>query len=93
MASNHAIRTRRINAPPNQAESLKGARAAVRPDRSPIPLYHRLYVVLRERIVNGTYRVGQTLPTEAELIERFGVSRITVSRGIGRVRPGARPPR
>lgn len=51
-------------------------------DRSPIPLYHRLYVILRERIVNGTYRVGETLPTEAELTETYGVSRITAKRAL-----------
>ncbi|WP_210495542.1 GntR family transcriptional regulator [Microvirga antarctica] len=51
-------------------------------DRSPIPLYHRIYVILRERIVNGTYKVGQTLPSEAELMERFGVSRITARRAL-----------
>jgi len=51
-------------------------------DRSPIPLYHRLYVILRERIVNGTYRVGQTLPAEADLMARFGVSRITAKRAV-----------
>lgn len=50
--------------------------------KSPLPLYHRLYVVLRERIQNGTYRVGQTLPAEAELMESFGVSRITAKRAL-----------
>ncbi len=50
--------------------------------RSPLPLYHRLYVLLRERIVNGTYRIGQILPTETELMQTFGVSRITVQRAL-----------
>lgn len=62
----------------------KGKPAAVPlgADRSPLPLYHRLYVILRERIVNGSYRVGETLPTEAELMERYGVSRITAKRAF-----------
>ncbi|MET0529526.1 MAG: GntR family transcriptional regulator [Microvirga sp.] len=51
-------------------------------DRSPIPLYHRIYMILRERILNGTYQVGQTLPSEAELMERFSVSRITARRAL-----------
>jgi GntR family transcriptional regulator len=51
-------------------------------DRSPIPLYHRIYVILRERIINGTYKIGQTLPSEAELMVRFGVSRITARRAL-----------
>ncbi len=51
-------------------------------ERSPIPLYHRIYVILRERIVNGTYRVGEMLPSEAELMARFKVSRITARRAM-----------
>lgn len=50
--------------------------------RSPLPLYHRLYVILRERIVNGTYSQGQVLPSEGELMTSFGVSRITAKRAL-----------
>jgi GntR family transcriptional regulator len=49
---------------------------------SPLPLYHRLYVILRERIVNGDYRAGHVLPSEADLMASFGVSRITVKRAL-----------
>lgn len=49
---------------------------------SPLPLYHRLYVILRERIVNGTYTQGQILPSEGELMTSFGVSRITAKRAL-----------
>ena len=58
------------------------SRVSLGDERSPIQLYHRLYVLLREGIVNGTYRVGQTLPTEAELIDTYGVSRITAKRAL-----------
>src|SRR4029450_10752909 len=51
-------------------------------ERSPIPLYHRLHVILRERIVSGTYRPGDLVPAEAELMARFGVSRITAKRAL-----------
>lgn len=61
---------------PERSAGLLGA------ERSPIPLYHRLYVILRERIVNGTYRPGDTVPTEAELMGSFGVSRITAKRAL-----------
>lgn len=50
--------------------------------KSPLPLYHRLYVILRERIVNGDYRAGHVLPSEADLMASFGVSRITVKRAL-----------
>jgi GntR family transcriptional regulator len=49
---------------------------------SPVPLYHRLYVVLRERIVSNTYQAGQPLPSEVELTKQFGVSRITAKRAL-----------
>jgi len=49
---------------------------------SPLPLYHRLYVILRERIVNGDYTSGHVLPSEADLMSSFGVSRITVKRAL-----------
>ncbi len=50
--------------------------------KSPLPLYHRLYVILRERITNGSYRVGELLPPENELMNTFGVARITVKRAL-----------
>jgi len=51
-------------------------------DKSPVPLYHRLFVLMRERIVNGMYRAGDVLPSEVELMQTFGVSRITVKRAL-----------
>ncbi len=43
-----------------------------------LPLYHQLYEVLHERILLRQWKPGDRLPTEAELIESYGVSRITV---------------
>ncbi len=51
-------------------------------EKSPMPLYHRLYVILRDRIVTGEYTHGDFLPTEARLIDDFGVSRITAKRAL-----------
>lgn len=50
--------------------------------RMPTPLYHRLYVLMRDKIVNGEYRVGDLLPTEQDLLNQFGVSRITAKRAL-----------
>ncbi|CAN0566601.1 unnamed protein product, partial [Laminaria digitata] len=47
---------------------------------SPIPLYHQLYQLLKRRILNGSLANGAKLPTEAQLAEGFGVSRITAKR-------------
>ena len=73
---------RRSGAPAGSAESQPAGDTPFRSERSPIPLYHRIYVILRERILNGTYQVGETLPSEAELMDRFGVSRITARRAL-----------
>ena len=46
----------------------------------PIPLYHQLYQLLKRRILAGSLALGAKLPTEAELAEGFGVSRVTAKR-------------
>jgi len=45
---------------------------------SKLPLYQQLYEILRGNIVRGDWPVGRMLPTEPELIGRYGVSRTTV---------------
>lgn len=45
-------------------------------------LYTVVYEALRERIVSGSYRPGDALPSEPRLKEEFGVSTITVRRAI-----------
>lgn len=49
---------------------------------SRIPLYYQLENVLREKITSGSYEPGDRLPTEIELIEQYGVSRITVRQAL-----------
>lgn len=49
---------------------------------SQIPLYYQLENVLREKITSGTFRGGERLPTESDLIEEYGVSRITVRQAL-----------
>jgi GntR family transcriptional regulator len=46
------------------------------------PRYHQVYSILRGWIFDGTYRPGSKLPPEAELCEKFGVSRITSHKAI-----------
>ncbi len=46
-----------------------------------VPLYHQVYLVLRENIRNGSYG-DSPVPTEVELCNAFGVSRITVKRAM-----------
>lgn len=49
---------------------------------SPTPLYHRIYAVMRERIVNDYYVQTMPVPSEAELAETFAVSRITIRKAM-----------
>lgn len=46
------------------------------------PLYARVESVISSEISKGTLAVGEQLPSEDSLIERFNVSRITVRRAI-----------
>ncbi len=49
---------------------------------SRIPLYYQLENVLREKITSGGFEPGDRMPTEIELIEEYGVSRITVRQAL-----------
>jgi GntR family transcriptional regulator len=49
---------------------------------SRIPLYYQLENVLREKITSGNFEAGDRIPTELELIEEYGVSRITVRQAL-----------
>lgn len=45
-------------------------------------LYEEIAEVLKKAILSGDYRVGDKLPSELELAERFGVSRLVVREAI-----------
>lgn len=48
----------------------------------PMPLYQQLKQRLRNEIARGEYKPGDQLPAEPELIQQFGVSRITVRQAL-----------
>ena len=48
----------------------------------PTPLYHQMFTLLRDRILNGEIPRGSRIPTEFDLAEAFGVSRITAKRAL-----------
>jgi GntR family transcriptional regulator len=48
----------------------------------PTPLYHQLFLILRERIGSGQLPSGALLPGEQEMAKMVGVSRITVKRTL-----------
>jgi len=49
------------------------------------PKYKRVYLELRGALTDGTHREGDKLPSENELVERFGVSRPTVRRALAQL--------
>lgn len=49
---------------------------------SPLPLYAQLHAALRRRILDGRCPEGALLPSENDLAEALGVSRITIKRAF-----------
>jgi len=47
-----------------------------------LPPYQRIYLALRERVVNGVYNWSQAMPGEVMLADEFGVARTTVRKAL-----------
>lgn len=62
--------------------SQTGRRSAHAPRerRHVLPLHHRIYMVLRQRLLDGAYESTQPLPGEHKLAEEFKASRVTIRR-------------
>jgi GntR family transcriptional regulator len=54
-------------------------------DFTHVPLYHRIFSVLRQRVLDETYPVGSKLAAEDELADEFGVSRATIRQAVGKL--------
>jgi len=59
---------------PKKAERLQ--------TNQPTPLYHQIYLILREAIQNKELAVDEVLPGEAALARKYSVSRITAKRAL-----------
>ena len=46
------------------------------------PLYEQVVKMVKDQIVSGVYTKGDLLPSEKEMIDNFGVSRITVRKAL-----------
>ncbi|MBV6650419.1 GntR family transcriptional regulator [Hoeflea alexandrii] len=58
-------------------------RASVRLDpNARVPLYHQIFLILRNRIFGGEVQPGDLVPGEQELAVEFNVSRITAKRAL-----------
>jgi len=49
---------------------------------SRIPLYRKVYEILRKQITDGVYRQGDLLPSENDLCSQFGITRPTVRHAL-----------
>jgi GntR family transcriptional regulator len=50
-----------------------------------VPLYHRIYVILLQKLTDGSFPLGQSLPSEDELTSIFNVSRVTIRKAMDRL--------
>ncbi|HEY7414584.1 MAG TPA: GntR family transcriptional regulator, partial [Ktedonobacteraceae bacterium] len=51
-------------------------------NEGPTPLYQQLKQVLQNAIDQGLYKPGERLPSEPELVRKYGISRITVRQAL-----------
>jgi GntR family transcriptional regulator len=49
---------------------------------SPIPRYYQLKEIMRERVRTGEWKPGDLIPSERELGEKYGISRMTARQAI-----------
>ena len=50
--------------------------------RSEVPLYYQLKEEIRKKILDGTFRENELIPSEREFSEQFGLSSTTVRRAL-----------
>ena len=48
----------------------------------PVPAYEQVKAFIRGRISSGQWKPGDPVPSEAALMQQFGISRMTVNRGL-----------
>ena len=58
------------------------ARATASLPRSALAPYARVKQHLKQELARGRFAPGALMPSEAELVARFGVSRMTVHRAL-----------
>ena len=50
--------------------------------KTPQAKHRRIFETLREEVLSGRHARSQKLPTDKQLVQRFGVSRATVIRAL-----------
>lgn len=49
---------------------------------SPLPLYHKVYLLLKQRLQSGGFALNAAMPGENALASEYGVSRLTIRRSL-----------
>ncbi|WP_313623181.1 GntR family transcriptional regulator [Achromobacter sp.] len=49
---------------------------------SPLPLYHKVYLLLKQRLESGGFAAHKAMPGENALAAEYGVSRLTIRRSL-----------
>lgn len=66
----------------DEASALSRPAGSLVSRSSQIPLYHQVANDIRSRIGSGAWEPGRRIPTESELIELYGASRITIRQAL-----------
>lgn len=51
----------------------------------PVPLYHQVFSLLRDCILDGTFAPGDSFPSESEIQSKLQISRITARRALNEI--------
>lgn len=62
--------------------STKAAGPALQPDTSALALYQQIKDHIARKIQDGSWKAGDRLPSENDLVMQFGMSRMTVNRAL-----------
>jgi GntR family transcriptional regulator len=63
--------------PLSKGAAPSGVSAALR-----VPLYHQIYLILRQKILSSEFDFDERVPSEQELVDEYKVSRITARRAL-----------
>ncbi|MDZ7861934.1 histidine utilization repressor [Acidovorax sp.] len=69
-------------APRPKALPRSAAQPAVQPEASALALYQQIKDHIARKIQDGSWKAGDRLPSENDLVTQFGMSRMTVNRAL-----------
>ncbi len=52
---------------------------------SPVPIYHQIFTSIRNRIINNEWEINESIPSEFDLSEQYGVSRVTLRQALSKL--------